>query len=82
MENHFCLIKAVFNAAGEDQLIAASPCRKIPPQPVAPSRVVPLSVDQAERLVAATPQHFRAMGVAVERSVVLTAECVASASSR
>jgi len=61
VENHFRLIKAVFNAAVEDQLIALSPCRKIARQPVAPSHVVPLSVDQVERLVAATPQHFRAL---------------------
>ncbi|MBW3639374.1 MAG: site-specific integrase [Actinobacteria bacterium] len=61
VENHFRLIKAVFNAAVEDQLIAVSPCRKIARQPVAASRVVPLSVEQVERLVAATPQHFRAL---------------------
>lgn len=61
VENHFRLIKAVFNAAVEDQLIAVSPCRKIARQPVAASRVVPLSVEQVERLVAATPQHFQAL---------------------
>ncbi len=61
VENHFRLIKAVFNAAVEDQLISVTPCRKIARQPVAPARVVPLTVDQVERLVAATPPHFRAL---------------------
>jgi len=53
VENHFWLIKAVFNAAVEDQLIAVGPCRKIARQPVAPSHVVPLSVNQVQRLVTA-----------------------------
>lgn len=42
-------------AAVEDQLISVSPCRKISRQPVAPTKVVPLTVDQVERLVATTP---------------------------
>jgi integrase len=50
-----------FNAAVEDQLIAVRPSRKTARQPIASSRVVPLSVDQVKRLVAATPQHFRAL---------------------
>ena len=37
VENHFRLIKAIFSAAVEDQLIAVSPCRKIARQPVAAS---------------------------------------------
>ena len=61
VENHFRLIKAVFNAAVEDQLIAVNPCRKIARQPVAASRVVPLTVDQVEMLVAHTPTHFKAL---------------------
>ncbi len=61
VENHFRLIKAVFNAAVEDQLISVSPCRKTARQPVATARVVPLTVDQVERLVAATPAHFKAL---------------------
>jgi integrase len=63
VENHYRLIKAVFNAAVEDQLISISPCRKISRQPVAPTKVVPLTVDQVERLVATTPAHFRALVV-------------------
>jgi len=63
VENHYRLIKAVFNAAVEDQLISVSPCRKISRQPVAPTKVVPLTVDQVERLVATTPAHFRALVV-------------------
>jgi integrase len=55
------LIKAVFSAALEDQLIAVNPCRKIARQPVAASKVVPLTVDQVERLVASTPAHYKAL---------------------
>jgi integrase len=51
----------VFNAAVEDQLISVSPCRKIARQPVTTARVVPLTVEQVEKLVAATPAHFRAL---------------------
>jgi integrase len=63
VENHFRLIKAVFNAAVEDQLIAVSPCRKIARATVAPSRVVPLSIEQVSRLVEAAPAHFQALVV-------------------
>jgi integrase len=61
VENHFRLIKAVFSAALEDQLIAVNPCRKIARQPVAASKVVPLTVDQVEKLVASTPAHYKAL---------------------
>lgn len=55
VENHLRLIRAVFNAAVEDQLINVSPVRKISRQPVSRTRVVPLSVTQVDALVAATP---------------------------
>ena len=54
-------VDAVFNAVVEDQLFAVSPCRKIARQPVGASRVVPLSVDQVERLVTAAHRHCLAL---------------------
>jgi integrase len=63
VENHFRLVKAVFNAAVEDQLIAVSPCRKIARATVAPSRVMPLSIEQVSRLVEAAPARFQALVV-------------------
>jgi integrase len=63
VENHLRLIRAVFNAAVEDQLISVSPVRKISRQPVTRSRVVPLSVGQIDALVAAIPDRYRALVV-------------------
>lgn len=63
VENHFRLIKAIFNAAVEDQLIAASPCRKIARQPVGDSKVVPLTVDEVRRFVDAMPVQYQALVV-------------------
>ena len=63
VENHLRLIRAVFNAAVEDQLISVSPVRKISRQPAVRAKVVPLSVAQIDRLVAATPDRYRAMVV-------------------
>jgi integrase len=64
VENHLRLIRAVFNAAVEDQLISVSPVRKISRQPVSRTRVVPLSVAQVDALVTATPERYRAMIIA------------------
>jgi integrase len=64
VENHLRLIRALFNAAVEDQLISVSPVRKISRQPVSRARVVPLSVAQVDALVAATPARYRAMVIA------------------
>lgn len=64
VENHLRLIRALFNAAVEDQLIATSPVRKISRQPVSRTRVVPLSVAQVDALVAATPDRYRALVIA------------------
>jgi integrase len=61
VENHLRLIRAVFNAAVEDQLISVSPVRKISRQPAPRARVVPLSVDQIDALVKATSAHYRAL---------------------
>ena len=61
VENHFRLVKAVFSAAVEDQLIAVNPCRKIARQPVGVSKVSPLSVEQVERLVASMPAQYKAL---------------------
>ena len=61
VENHLRLIRAVFNAAVEDQLISLSPVRKISRQPVSRVKVVPLSVAQIDALVTATPDRYRAM---------------------
>jgi len=64
VENHLRLLKAILNAAVEDQLIPVSPARKIARQPVAPRRVVPLTIAQVDRLVAATPVRYRALVIA------------------
>ena len=61
VENHLRLIRAVFNAAVEDQLISLSPVRKISRQPAPRARVVPLTVAQIDSLVAATSAHYRAL---------------------
>ena len=64
VENHLRLIRAIFNAAVEDQVISVSPVRKISRQPVLRARVVPLSVGQVDALVAATPVRYRALVIA------------------
>lgn len=64
VENHLRLIRTIFNAAVEDQLITASPVRKISRQQVSRAKVIPLSVAQVDALVAATPARYRAMVLA------------------
>lgn len=64
VENHLRLIRALFNAAVDDQRLTSSPVRKISRQPVARTPVVPLSVPQVSRLVTATPERYRALIVA------------------
>ncbi len=64
VENHLRLIRAVFNAAVEDQLLTTSPLRKISRQPVSRACVVPLPVAQVGAPVAATPDRYRALVIA------------------
>lgn len=55
------LLAAVFNAAVEDRLVAASPVKKVALPRPAEDRVVPLSVAQVRALAAAVPDRNRAM---------------------
>ncbi|SEO75415.1 tyrosine-type recombinase/integrase [Trujillonella endophytica] len=62
------LLASVFTDAVEDGFLVKSPCREtLPPRPHR-ERVVPLTVEQVEALVAAAPDRYRAL-------VVLGAGC-------
>lgn len=59
----FATVSAIFGAAVRDRLIAHDPTERITLPRVSRERVVPLTVEQVETLIAGLPERYRALGI-------------------
>ena len=66
VETYYRVLAAIMKAARADRLIAETPCTgiRLPRADVAPSSLVPLTVEQVHALAAEVPSRYRALVIA------------------
>lgn len=57
----YAWVRAVFNSAVEDRLVAVSPCRRVNLPELTPGRVRPLTPEQVALIASRMPPHMEAM---------------------
>jgi integrase len=71
----YSFVAGIFRAAVRDRLLMSSPCVDVRPPKPEPKRVTPLATDKVEALIAAMPEHYRALIVLAAGTGLRQGEC-------